>query len=182
MLKRWLHSAWVGLLLVCTPMAAMADEAQKEYLVKAAFIYNFVKFVEWPGGLAVAQHPALNICVIGDNAFGAAGQEFFARASTPALRLTLVEKKSWSGSAEGCHVAFISRSEQDRLGEIMAVLKTKPILTVSEIEGFATKGGIIGFTTQDNKIKLIVNAATASAAGLRIDAQLLEIALQVIRN
>lgn len=178
-LKRWWQSFAAVILTLAAPLA-QADDG-KEYLVKSAFMYNFVKFVEWPGDLAVSKQANFNICVIGDNPFGSAAQEIFTRASTATLKLNVVEKGNWAGNANGCHMAFISSSEQAKMTEILGALKTKPVLTVSDIDDFAKKGGVVGFTTQDNKIKLVVNTVAATGAGLRIDAQLLEIALQVIR-
>lgn len=180
MLKRWKIICLAA--AVAFGGAARAEEAAKEYLVKAAFIYNFVKFVEWPGELAVAQQKEINICVIGKNPFNSQGKDVFTRASTSALKLSLTEKGGWSGSADGCHIAFISSSEEPRLAEIASALKSAPVLTVSDIDNFAERGGIIGFVTQDNKVKVAVNTKVAGGAGLRVDAQLLEIAVKVIRN
>jgi hypothetical protein len=178
--KQWLR--FVAVLPFALAFSAQAVKAEdgKEYLVKAAFMYNFVKFVEWPGQMSVAANPNVNICVIGTNPFGAEAQQVFAKASSGTLKLNVVERKD--GNYTGCHVAFISRSEESRLASIIAQLKGQPVLTVSDIDHFATRGGVIGFITQDNKIKLVVNTASAGAAGLRVDAQLLEIALNVIRS
>lgn len=152
---------------------ARADDP-KEYLIKAAFIYNFVKFTEWPGDLAVSKQSNLNICVVGSNPFVGGATEVFKKASTAQLKLSVVE-----GTKGTCHILFISRSEASRVDQYLNA--GGPILTVSDIEGFADRGGMIGFVLQDNKIKLVVNTKAATAAGLRIDAQLLEIALRVIR-
>ena len=169
--------------VVCSLSAAASQASDgKEYIVKAAFMYNFVKFVEWPGALSVTTNPRVNICVIGENPFGAEARQVFAKVSSAALSLSVVEKGNWDGNTAGCHVAFISRSEESRLAGIMEQFKAKPVLTVSDIDNFAGRGGMIGFVTQENKIKLVVNTLSAANAGLRVDAQLLEIALQVIRN
>lgn len=169
------------LCLALIPLCAFAQVNPKEYQVKAAFIYNFVKFVEWPGALAVTKQNNINICVIGSDPFGDVGVQIFQRASTTALKLTLLDKRSAS-AANDCHIAFISRSEDGRLDEVMAALKNKPVLTVSDIDDFAKRGGMVGFISDDNKVKLVVNSTNVAAAGLRVDAQLLEIAHQVIRE
>jgi len=155
-----------------------AEGGSKEALVKAAFLYNFVKFVEWPNGLAVSKQQRINICIIGSDPINDAARQVFARASTSELTFAVSEKKN----TEGCHVAFISHSEEGRLSDLLGALKDKPVLTVSDIDDFARRGGMIGFVTEDNKIKLVVNTSATNAAGLRVDAQLLEIALKVIRN
>lgn len=170
-------------ILVIAPFTHVraAGEADKEYLVKAAFLYNFIKFVEWPAPLAVSKQSSVNVCIVGSNPFGTAANDVFRKASTGTLTFNVVEK-SWKGDASGCHMLFIGRSESAHAGEIIAALKSQPVLTVSEIENFARDGGMIGFVMQDKKVKIIVNTVTATAAGLRVDAQLLEIALSVIRG
>lgn len=168
--------------LALIPLCAFAQVNPREYQVKAAFLYNFVKFIEWPSTSSAGGEKNINICIIGNNPFGDIAAQMFARASTASLKLTLVEKHSWSGSATGCHMAFISRSESAHVDDIIAVLKSKPVLTVSDIDDFANRGGMIGFIDDDSKVKLVVNAGAVSASGLRVDAQLLEIAAQVIRN
>lgn len=180
LVRKLLFFLFAGVVATLPAGNARASDASKEYLVKAAFIYNFVKFIEWPGEMAITKRKNIDICVLGDNPFVQAGPEIFGRASTAALTLTMVEKKN-GAAVEGCHVLFISRSEEGRLGEIMGMLKAKPVLTVSDIDDFVNRGGIIGFVPHDSKIKLVVNTTAAAGAGLRVDAQLLEIALQVIR-
>ncbi len=156
----------------------MAQET-KEYLVKAAFIYNFVKFVEWPDAKAIGQRNSIDICVMGESPLSAASSVFKA-ASTAKLALSLVQENDVKAAIDHCHVVFISASEAARLGGILAALKSSPVLTVSDIDDFAEKGGMIGFVMSDSKIKVVVNTKSATTAGLRVDAQLLEIALKVI--
>jgi hypothetical protein len=164
--------------MVLAPPQARAED-NKEYLVKAAFIYNFVKFVEWPAGLAIGKQSSIDVCVTGDSPLRRTSDVFKA-ASTAKLSLSLVEEKNWKNAPQHCHILFISDSEAGKLDEILGGLKGQPVLTVSDIDDFAEKGGMIGFVMNDNKIKLVVNTRSAAAAGLRIDAQLLEIALKVV--
>jgi hypothetical protein len=91
----------------------------------------------------------------------------------------LVNESSAASAASHCHVVFIASGSD--VGAAKTALQGKPVLTVSDSEGFAESGGMIGFVVADNKIKIEVNPKAASAAGLRVDAQLLEIALKVIR-
>lgn len=164
--------------LAATPLHVRADD-NKEYLVKAAFIYNFVKFVEWPDGKAISKQSNIDICVVGNSPLSETGNVFKA-ASTAKLTLSLVNERNWSNAHNHCHIVFISASEEDKLSEILAAMKGQPVLMVSDIDNFAAKGGMIGFVTNDNKIKIVINAKAISTAGLRVDAQLLEIALKVI--
>jgi hypothetical protein len=161
-----------------TATSSRADD-NKESLIKAAFVYNFVKFVQWPGALAIGGLTHIDICVLGNSSMSQTGA-VFRQASTPKLSLNLTSESSAGAASGHCHIVFISSSEAARLDEILAQLKTKPVLTVSDISGFADRGGMIGFTTEDNKVKLEVNPKAAAAAGLHIDAQLLEIARHVV--
>ena len=164
---------------ITTPVRSLADE-NKEYLIKAAFIYNFVKFVEWPDGKAINQQSNIDICVLGSNSLESAGAVFKA-ASTPKLNLSLVQETSAKKVPSHCHIVFISQSEGDHFSEIMAALKNQPVLTISDMDNFAESGGMIGFIASDNKIKIQVNTKAITSAGLRVDAQLLEIAMKVIK-
>jgi len=180
---QWIGALCGAALLVSSPLAGLQvfaqDAGSKEYFVKAAFLYNFVKFIEWPGNLAVSKISNLNICVVGDNPFDGA-TAVFKEASTDKLKLSVLEYRDWKGVPDNCHMLFISRSESGRINEIFNALQQKPVLSVSDIDHFAEKGGIIGFVLSNNKIKLVVNKKAAETAGLRVDAQLLEIALNVI--
>ncbi len=194
MLKKIKIAFFAAALAVGFTAPAAADGSQG-YRVKAAFIINFLKFVEWPGDFAVSKQSAINICVIGDSPFSEQVKKLFSSSS--ALKVNLVEKGAWSGSAAGCHIAYISESESQKIPEITTALKAAPVLTVSDIEDFAERGGMIGFVAQNKastpaassggdatsyKVKVAVNTNAATAAGLRVDAQLLEIAVKVIRN
>jgi hypothetical protein len=163
--------------LASTP-AAVADE-EKESLVKAAFIYNFVKFIEWPGDRATSKLSNIDICTVGSSSINKASKVFQA-ASTEKLKLSLVPESNWRNADKHCHILFISASESSAVAEILGTLKTKPVLTVSDSDQFAEQGGMIGFVMSDNKIKIAVNTKSITSAGLRVDAQLLEIALKVI--
>ena len=181
MIKRLLsYCALVGIACgaFCAPQQARADD-NKEYLVKAAFIYNFVKFIEWPDGKAISQQSNIDICVFGDSPMSGAGSVFKA-ASTPKLTLSLVKENDLKNIPAHCHVVFVSRSESGRMGEVLAALKGKPVLTVADMDDFAEHGGMIGFVMSDNKVKVAVNKKAVTSTGMRVDAQLLEIALKVI--
>jgi len=179
----------VTCLCAFTPASAddESDRSIKEYQVKAAFLYNFIKFVTWPGDHALEQTHAANICIVGSNPFGKALNVFRAASSA---QLALNVKLNVPDSAiPSCHILFISRSEEDRAASLLALANSHPLLTVSEIKGFADNGGIIemvkteqsiGLFSKD-KINLRINLRRAEAEGLRIDAQLLEIAAEVIK-
>jgi hypothetical protein len=179
--RRFTHyslALWLACGIAALPYNANADD-NKEYLVKAAFIYNFVKFVEWPGAKAISQQSKIDICVLGETPLSNTGN-VFAAASTAKLALSLVQENNLKNIASHCHVVFISRSENSKLGSVLAALKGQPVLLVSDMDDFANAGGMIGFVLDDNKIKIAVNKKAVTSSGMRVDAQLLEIAHEVI--
>jgi hypothetical protein len=157
---------------------ALADDG-KENLVKAAYMFNFIKFTEWSDGKAISKQSKIDICVIGDSSIIKTAQ-VFSQASSPKLTISLVSEQNIRNVATHCHMLFIAASEENRLAEILAVIKNQPVLTISDGDGFAERGVMIGFVKSDERIKLEVNKHSAENAGLKIDAQLLEIALRVI--
>jgi len=171
-------AAWAVCIALCNPQYAQADD-NKEYLVKAAFIYNFIKFIEWPAEKAIAQQSKIDICTLGETPLSNASK-VFAAASTPQLALSLVQDNNLHSIPQHCHVLFISESQSDRLPSILEAMKGHPVLLVSDMDGFTQAGGMIGFVIDDNKIKIDVNKREITSAGMRVDAQLLEIAHEVI--
>jgi uncharacterized protein DUF4154 len=143
-----------------------------EYQLKAVFLFNFAQFVEWPPeAFAEAQTP-LVIGVLGEDPFGAYLDET-VRGETVNNRSLVVHRYRGVEEIKTCHVLFISRSEAGRLEEILASLKGRHILTVSDTGGFAARGGMIRFALEENKIRLRVNLAAAKDANLTISSKLL---------
>lgn len=159
---------------LCVSVPVLAQET-KAHMVKAAFIYNFVKFVEWPAERAISKQANIDICVVGESTLMDA-ENVFTAASTPKLKLSLVQEANAKQAAGHCHVVFLAGDVAEGLRQ----LKGLPVLTVSDSEGFIDKGGMIGFVMSEGKIKLEVNTRAVSTAGMRVDAQLLEIALRVV--
>ena len=158
---------------------ARAHDHLPEYAVKAAFLFHFVEFVEWP---AHAPHSdaTVTIGVVGRDPFG----DVLDRAvlnKTAAGRPLAVRRFATVEEVEPCHVLFISTSEVSRLPAILTRLGDHPVLTVGEADRFARRGGMIGFFFEEDKVRLEVNAAVAAAAGLRISSKLLSVARVVAR-
>ena len=150
-----------------------AEKAPAEYDVKAAFVYNFLPFVEWPTA-AFAGSQALRMCVVGDHALGTAfdglaGQEVMGR------KLIVTHDASIEGVGR-CHILFIGRSEDKRLSEIMGIVKGTGALTIGDGEGFAKRGVIINFYLEQKKVRFEINAAAARQAGISISAKLMKLA------
>ncbi len=183
MVKRFFANYLTALLLLVLATVAPPAFAEEEYAVKAAFIVNFTKFVEWPEAKAINKYNKIDVCVLGDSDI-LNSLQIFKQASTSKLSIALVKENNLGNVSAHCHILFISSSEESRLDEIFSVLKDQPVLTIGDFENFSERGGMMGFVivNEDNvrKIKFIVNKKAATSAGLNIDSQLLEIALKVI--
>lgn len=163
-------------LLVVTCNWTLSDEvkAVSEYDVKAAFLLNFVRFVDWSEQTRSRTGNELILGIAGEDPFGNALN--LIRGVKVKNRTLVVKSSVNSNSLADCDILFISASEKDRLPSLMATLKELPILTVSEIEGFAQRGGIINFIIVGNKVHFEVNPDAAKHVGIHISAQLLKLA------
>ena len=163
-------------LLLCTAIQVGANvKAPSEYAVKAAFLYNFTKFVEWPSDMPDDNDSLLRICVIGESPFGdklestLKGKKVGGKSVTVAYVQSVEEVLSYD-------VVFIAQSEESRSDRILKVLTNRAILTVSDIDDFAERGGAIGFFEEDNKIRFEINVDAAEETGLQISSKLLRLA------
>ena len=148
--------------------------ATKEYQVKAAFLYNFAQFVEWPSNTFANAEAAFGIGILGDDPFGKALDETVRGESIQNHRL-IIQRSQRIEDLQACQIIFISKSEKGRVAEILSKLGARKILTVSELQGFASRGGVINFYLEGNKVRFEINPATAQREGLKISSQLLNL-------
>ena len=161
--------------LAFAPREAPAQLAvSKEYQVKAAFLFNFVQFVEWPPGAFTNSDTPICIGVLGEDPFGTALEET-VRGETVHNRKLIVERSRRVENLKDCHLIFISKSETERVPEILGDLDPVPVLTVSETQGFAQRGGIINLYLAGNKVRFEINPAVARRKGLKISSELLRL-------
>ena len=163
-------------LLFAVPGVAPAQTAQ-EYDVKAAFLYNFAKFVDWPAA-AFPDPNNLKICVLGDDPFGGSLQTV-AGEQVGNHKLQVARMDSTSKLA-GCQILFISRSERERIPQILAAVKGSPVLTVGDTQKFADDGVIINFILEGSKVRFEINTESAERAGIRISSKLLQLAKRIV--
>jgi hypothetical protein len=166
--------------LICTLMTTVAAaEEPSEYEVKAAFLFNFSKFVEWPEGTFAGAADRITICVIGQDPFGTLLEDA-VRDKTVNGREIAVQKTASASRVTGCHIVFVASSEQGRLDEILGRLADRPLLTVSDAESAAERGAIIGLTLADKRVRFEVNLNAARRAKLKLSSQLLKVAVRLI--
>jgi hypothetical protein len=164
------------LLAVLWPWTAQAEVAS-EYDVKAAFLYNFTKFVDWPPSAFADERSTFKICVLGQDPFGKTLEEL-AKGGEAGRNLTVLRVDEMSRPA-GCQILFISRSERARMPQILGQLRDAPVLTVADTDGFLDHGGIINFTLEKSKVRFEINHQAAERAGIKISSKLLRLASHV---
>ena len=161
---------------------ALSGEVDRasEYEVKAAFLLNFVRFIDWSDQTKGEADNEIILGIAGEDRFGEALNLISGKKVKG--RVVVVNRFDDSDNLTACDILFISSSEKDRLSSIMATLKDLPILTVSEIEGFTQRGGIINFIIVANKIRFEINPDAAKQVGIHISSQLLQLARIVTNN
>jgi len=145
-----------------------------EYLVKAAFLYYFAKFTEWPSDAYANGAAPLRVCVLGQDPFGTALETIEGKRIGQRLVATL--RIARLDQARRCQVLYISASERDRLGAILARLGREPILTVTDLPGLDPPGAMINFQSVADKIRFEIDTDHAAFAGLSFSSKLLSLA------
>jgi hypothetical protein len=178
------HPLFHAFVLICLaltgwhmPGAARAQGNQiSEYQVKAAFLFNFVKFVEWPSDSFPAAETPIIIGVFGTNPFGG-DLDAVIHNKTVNNRPIEIRQLHLMSECTNCHVLFISGMVKKRVGEVLSTVGNASVLTVGESDGFTEAGGIINFVREGNKFRFQINAEAAKKAKLKISSKLLGLAL-----
>jgi len=165
-------------LILCLGRNTFSQEQPSEYQVKAAFLFNFAKFVEWPPEAFPGTNSPIIIGVLGKNVFGD-DLEKIIRDRRVNNRPFQFRNFDSAGEATHCHILFISASEKDNFKKILNNLNRASVLTVSETDGFIQAGGMVNFTIEDSKIRFQISDEAAKKAGLRISSKLLSLALPI---
>jgi hypothetical protein len=152
--------AWLG-------AGAPADRAQTvaspEYQLKAAFLFNFAKFIDWPPASFAGPQANFSICILGADPFGHTMDELL-QGKMIADRRVSIERSKQVADVRHCQMVFVSASEKSRVREILDGLKGTSVLVVGETEGFAAAGGAIQFAIEDNHVRFVINTDAADRA------------------
>ena len=157
------------------PAAFAQQNKPGEYQVKAVYLYNFAKFIDWPPG--AEKNSPFTVCVLGRDPFGSVLDETLAGDSVGSRKP--VARRIASAAETKCEILYISASEAGRVKQVLASIDKPGILTVSDVPDFTANGGMIQFVLMDNKIRFEVNLAAAEKAGLTVSSQLLKVATAV---
>ena len=159
---------------------AQASDASdsSEYLIKAGFIYNFAKFVEWPAAAFPQPDSPIVIGILGTDPFGNLIDRVVENKKIGARGL-VVKRLKWGTDPKDlkdCKILFVGASEKAHLDDLVQMVKSLPILTVGETPGFAERGGVIRFVLEDNRVRFEINVEAAHQADLTISSRLLTLA------
>lgn len=158
-----------------------AQESPSETQIKAAFLVNFPKYVEWPSGVFVQTNSPIVVAVLGESNLDGELRKMTENKVIKGRPVTF-RRLTADDEFPGCHVLFISAEQQPRSAGILARLKDASILTVGESDDFLANGGMINMVRRDRKIVLEVNLAVVGKARLKISSKLLSVASVVKRK
>jgi hypothetical protein len=158
--------------------AVAAAQGPSEHEVKAAFLYNFTKFVEWPETKFNADNQLL-ICVVGNDPFADELRAAIEGKAVRGKRLTMLYLSD-GDDPRRCHVLFISGESGIDPSSVLDHLHGAGVLTVGDLDGFAAQGGVINFRMEDRRVRFEINAEAAEEEGLRISSQLFKLAIRII--
>jgi hypothetical protein len=158
-------------------LQAQAPKAN-EFQLKAAYLFNFGRFVQWPDPGATE---TFEICVLGSDPFGSALDTTLAGGTIAGKNVT-AKRIARPQDVNSCRVLYISSSEEGRLKEDLQALDKVRVLTVSDIPRFSDRGGMIGFVSEGDRIRFDVNLDSAAGAGLTLSSELLKVATNVKKS
>lgn len=175
---RWPAAVLFVLLAIAGRVQAQApaDEAQ----VKAAFVYNFLKFVDWPGNASRRADDPLVVAIIGEGLTADAVAAFLATKRV-GDRPIVIRHLAWDQSLVGIHAAFVSESDAKKLHRVFDAATAAAVLSIGESREFASRGGVIGLLVEERKVRFDIDTEAADAAHLRISSKLLALG-RVVRS
>ncbi len=186
-LRRALHKgkpfvAWILSTVACILCGAHVcaqGDVSNEYQVKAAFLYHFAQFVEWPAETFRDGDSPITYCVVGEDPFNGA-LDASLKGKLSGTRPLRVKHLTQPNEAQGCQVLFIGGDNKKSIITVLATMDGRHTLTVGDAEHFVQDGGMIGFCLEDQKIRFEINLSAAEHARLKISARLLALARTVI--
>jgi hypothetical protein len=167
----------VGTLMTVLAPACHAQEKQ-EYEVKAGFLLNFVRFVEWPPAAFLSRTDPLTMCVYADDPFQGALERTVA-GKMVGERAVVVRHIPDTAASGGCHLIFFPASQDRRTRQILVGTASQPVLLVGEMEGFAERGGSVNFVFEGDKLRFQINPRAAADRGMKVSSKLLQLAVIV---
>jgi hypothetical protein len=153
---------------------------ENPYRVKAAFLRNFARYVDWPAAAFPDAEAPFTVCVLGPDPFGGILEDTL-HGRREHGRGFLILHLSDSADARVCHIAYLTYEDRGKILRVLASVKDRPVLTVGDNAGFLSEGGVIRFDVAD-KVAMSINLDQASAVALRIRTKMLEVSREVLTN
>jgi hypothetical protein len=170
----------LSVLILWSSAVCAADERSREFQIKAAFVFNFAKFLEWPAGRFAGPEQPITIGVLGETPL-AAELESLVKDRRINGRAVLVRSASSLDDLRDLHLLFVGANCDHALKSIQAAAKDRGVLTVGETPAFEAAGGMITFRIEGDKVRFAINISAAEQARLKISAQLQQLATVVHR-
>jgi YfiR/HmsC-like len=161
-----------GITLMAPPPAYPATTSSREYDLKAAFIFHFAEFIDWPASSLGAPGVPMTIGILGEDPFGGSLDQIVANETVKGRRFQVRRCKSPT-QVDSCQIVFISPSEEERMTSIVNRISRPGLLTVGDTSDFAKQNGVIGFVQAGSRLRLRINLVAARAARLTISSKLL---------
>ena len=171
-------AAWAFLAL---PALYAQNPRPTDYDVKAAYLYNFGRFVDWPGKAEATQGTSFTVCILGQDPFGPSLDATLA-GETIGGKTIVAKRISGAEESDNCQILFLTAMDESRLNRIITELNKKAVLTVSDMPQFAKRGGMIQFVLEGKKVRFEVNLTATQHAGLTLSSELLKVATSVRRD
>jgi hypothetical protein len=166
---------WALALLVCLPARADDPALRREYAVKAAFVFQMLRYVEWPA----SDGEEFVVGVLGEDPFGRT-LDTLAERSAPTGQPIRVVRFGRLQDVTGCRILFIARSEREGLASVLARLSRQPILLLGDTAGFAERGVHVNFYLSGDRVRFEINLEATRRARLKISAKLLRLARIIV--
>ena len=175
-------AAIMTLLSICVIVASPAVSARQapgpvspEYMIKAAYLLNFARLVEWPRDAFATADSPVTIGIVGTDPFGEALEQTVEGKRISNRRIA-VQRLQWNQDPRRCHIVFISSTDSARIVELTTRLAGLPVLIVGEARQLAERGATINFTIEDDRVRFEVNVEAARRARLTVSSQILRVA------
>lgn len=178
--RLWFTALAVGWVLVAVPCLRAQGSKPTDYDVKAVYLYNFGRFVEWPARV-IARSDSFTVCVLGQDPFGPTLDATLA-GETIGGKSVAAKRIATPQEAVNCQIVFMSSAEDSRLDKIIQALDKGAVLTVSDMPQFSQRGGMIQFVLEGKKVRFEVNLTAVQRAGLTLSSELLKVATTARRN
>ncbi|MDQ2669433.1 MAG: YfiR family protein [Gemmatimonadota bacterium] len=173
-----MHGWWLALLALAPGRLAAQEAAPLEYRIKAAYLLNFARYVEWPRESFDTPASPIRVCVLGTDPFGGALEATLAGRTAQGRPIAVAQVEA-PAEARDCHMVFIAGTEWRRRPDVLRAVQADGVLTVGEGDEFTAAGGVLSFVPIERTVRFTVNLARGDDARLRISSRMLALASEV---